>query len=216
MPLPFTHDQFLDVFGTYNNALWPAEVVLWIATAIVAALLASGRPVSRSVSWLLAFHWLVAGAVYHLMYFRAINPAALAFGVAFLIQAALLAGFGAIRPRLTFERGTKPRHFLGLALVVYAMAYPALVLASGLHWPRLPLFAVPCPTTLLTIGCLLMVPPRQARVLSVIPILWSGIAGASALALGVIPDLMLLVAGVLLLVHVAWPRVLDNPYKAGR
>ena len=28
MPLPFTHDQFLDVFGAYNRALWPAVILI--------------------------------------------------------------------------------------------------------------------------------------------------------------------------------------------
>jgi len=33
MQLPFTHDQFLDVFAAYNRTLWPAAALLWIATA---------------------------------------------------------------------------------------------------------------------------------------------------------------------------------------
>ncbi len=33
MNLPFSHDAFLDVFGAYNTALWPAVVALWLATA---------------------------------------------------------------------------------------------------------------------------------------------------------------------------------------
>ena len=37
MRLPFTHDEFLDVFGAYNTLLWPLEVILWLLTATVLA-----------------------------------------------------------------------------------------------------------------------------------------------------------------------------------
>lgn len=36
MELPFTHEEFLDVFGHYNEALWPAEALLWLVTARLA------------------------------------------------------------------------------------------------------------------------------------------------------------------------------------
>ena len=211
MQLPFTHDQFLDVFGAYNSLLWPVEIVLWLFTATVLGLLVSRHPVSRWVAGLLAIHWLASGAAYHLHYFRVINPAAVVFGIAFLLQSALFLWFGVVRSRLTFEREARPRQVPGLVLVVYALAYPALVVAAGLQWPRLPLFAVPCPTTLLTAGCLLMASPGKLRGVAVIPILWSVIAGSAALTLGVTPDLMLLAAAALLLIYVAMPRVLDAP-----
>jgi hypothetical protein len=35
MQLPFTKEQFLDLFEAYNEALWPAIVLLWVASTIV-------------------------------------------------------------------------------------------------------------------------------------------------------------------------------------
>lgn len=32
MQLPFTSEQFFDLFVAYNEALWPAVVALWIAS----------------------------------------------------------------------------------------------------------------------------------------------------------------------------------------
>jgi hypothetical protein len=209
MRLPFTHEQFLDVFGAYNGALWPLAAILWVLTAAALWLLTSGRPVSRRVAVLLAIHWLMSGAVYHLLYFRVINAAALVFAIAFIVEGVQFLWFGAVRSRISFERGRSPRHMLGLVLALYGLAYPAFAVASGLEWPRLPLFAVPCPTTLVTAGCLLMAPSSQARGLAIIPILWAAIGGSAALTLGVTPDLMLFAAGALLLVHLLTPRVLD-------
>jgi hypothetical protein len=98
--LPFSHESFLDVFGAYNADWWPLEAGLWLLSAAALALLAAGRPASRSVAAILALHWLACGALYHLGYFRAINPAAAWFGLAFLLQAALFLGLGVMRPRL--------------------------------------------------------------------------------------------------------------------
>ncbi len=209
MQLPFTHDQFLDAFGAYNGALWPVALTLWLATAVVLVLFVRGRATSRTIAMLLGFHWLVSGAVYHLIYFRPINPAATLFGAAFLLQAGLIVWFGVVRSRLTFSPGRAPRHVMGVLLCLYALAYPGVAVLSGFEWPRLPLFAVPCPTTLLTAGLLLMVPPREMRGLGVIPILWSVVGGSAALTLGVRQDLVLFLAGALLLIHIAAPRLLN-------
>jgi len=44
MNLPFSHDAFLDVFGAYNAAVWPAVMLLWLVTAgVVFALFRTGR-----------------------------------------------------------------------------------------------------------------------------------------------------------------------------
>ena len=32
MRLPFTHDQFLDVFAAYHRLLWPVAALLWLLT----------------------------------------------------------------------------------------------------------------------------------------------------------------------------------------
>lgn len=209
MTLPFTHDQFLDVFAAYNAAFWPLAAVLWLVTAGALGTLASGRPASRLLAGLLSVHWLTSGAAYHLVHFRVINPAATLFALAFILEAVLFAWFGVLRAQLTFECGRSPRQILGAALSVYALAYPALALASGMQWPRVPLFAVPCPTTLLTAGLLLLTPARQLRGLAVVPILWSVVGGSAALILGVRPDLMLIAAGALLGLHVIVPRLMD-------
>lgn len=210
MSLPFTHDQFLDVFGAYNLIWWPVAAGLWILTLAAVALLATGRPASRFLAALLAVHWLWSGVVYHLTYFATINPAAKLFGALFIVQAALLAWFGVVWQRLRFTWGRAPRHILSMVFVGYALVYPLLAVVGGLHWPRMPAFAVPCPTTLLTVGLLLALEPGRLRGLAVIPLLWTAIGGSAALVLGVRPDLMLLAAGAVLLVYLIKPRLLGG------
>jgi hypothetical protein len=206
MQLPFTHDEFLDLFGDYNRALWPVVVLLWLATLGALVRLYRGRPqASRVLAALLVFHWAWAGAVYHLAFFRRINPAALLFGLAFLLEAALLFWRGVIRPSASFISSSSIWSKFGFGLVLYALVYPAVGLLFGLHYPRLPTFGVPCPTTILTAGLLLLVPKSEARLLGGIPVLWAGVGGSAAFVLGVRADLVLPLAGVLLLIYMFIP-----------
>jgi hypothetical protein len=206
MQLPFTHDEFLDLFGEYNRALWPVVALLWLATLAALVRLHRGRPhASRVLAALLAFHWAWAGAVYHLAFFRRINPAALLFGLAFLLESALLFWRGVIRSSAVFVPSSSIWSRFGSALVLYALVYPALGMLFGLHYPRLPTFGVPCPTAILTAGLLLLVPKREARLLGGIPVLWAGVGGSAAFVLRVRADLVLPLGGVLLLVYMCTP-----------
>ena len=37
--LPFTREQFLGMFETYNQAIWPAQVLAYVLGAVAVALL---------------------------------------------------------------------------------------------------------------------------------------------------------------------------------
>lgn len=82
--IPFTVDQFLNVFEQYNVAVWPAQVFLY-TIGIVAICLTFSRKkdFSRSVSLILSLFWIWMGIVYHLWFFSAINKAAIGFAAFF-------------------------------------------------------------------------------------------------------------------------------------
>jgi hypothetical protein len=206
--VPFTHEQFLDVFGRYNEAWWPVALALWIVSAgSVLYLLRSGRSASRIISGLLAFHWLWSALAYHVAYFAAVNPGAWLFAVLFLYEAGYLLWAGVTRVRLRFTVASTPWHWLGYALVAYALVYPGLSLMAGLAWPRAPLFAVPCPTTLLTIGLLLTTESPMPIAVTAVPVEWACIGGMAATRLGVAPDFALPVAAAALLVRAVGQRL---------
>jgi hypothetical protein len=208
MRLPFSEAQFLDVFAAYNAALWPFVVVLWLATAAILVLLLARHPrASRLVAGLLALHWAWAAVAYHLVYFTRINPAAWLFGSLFLLQSGLLLWTGVARPKLTFGVERTWQHALGGVLVAYSLFYPLLVAATGHDYPRMPTFGVPCPTTLLTAGLLLIVTPPLPRWITIMPILWCVIGGSASFVLGMRTDLMLAAAGLLLLLYGSGPSI---------
>jgi hypothetical protein len=84
-------------------------------------------------------------------------------------------------------------------LLVYGLAYPAIGVALGLEYPRMPVFVVPCPTTLLTAGFLLLTAPGWPRPGNLIPIVWTAVGGSAAFLLDVRADFALVAAGVFLL-----------------
>jgi hypothetical protein len=214
MRLPFTHDQFLDVFAAYNAALWPFAALLWLVTVAALVGLLMRRLSSRQVTVLLALHWAWSGVAYHFAYFTAINPAARLFGALFLVQAALFLWVAFRQPGLEVPWGRRPHQLLSVVFCVYAVLYPFLALASGLRWPRMPSFGVPCPTTLLTVGLLLGLAPRRLRGLSVIPVVWCLVGGSAAILLGIRPDLMLVAGAVLLALYGLAPGVLAGRPEA--
>lgn len=93
--------------------------------------------------------------------------------------------------------------------VVYGLLYPFIGFVVGLEYPRLPLFAVPCPTTLVTAG-LLVAAIKVPRFVAVVPVLWAAAGSVAAFALGITADLALVIAGALLIVDLVVPTVLGR------
>lgn len=200
MRLPFTLDEFLTVMREYNLGVWPLQVLL-LALGLTAVGLAfrGGARAGRAAGGLLALLWLWMGIGYHLTRFVAINGAALLFGVAFVVQAALLA-WASGTGRLVFAPHSG-RRWPGILLIVYAfLAYPALSLLFGHRYPAMPTFGLPCPTTIATLGLLLWARPPIPLGLYAVPLLWTVIATSAALELGMLEDLGLTGAAAVVIV----------------
>ena len=87
--LPFTTEQFLAVFRSYNEAIWPAQIVAYLLAGLaVVALYGRSARSDRIIAAALAIMWAWTGIAYHLAFFATINKAAYVFSVLFIIQAA--------------------------------------------------------------------------------------------------------------------------------
>jgi len=200
--MPFTVDEFFDVFARYNNAILPMQVIAYLAAAVAfAQLRATGLWQSKVITATLAAMWAMNGIGYHLMFFTDVNPAAWAFGVAFLVQAGALAGSTHLFPNLRFSVGRDAISIFGLLLVAFAaIAYPIWGWFAGHVYPAYPAFGLaPCPTTIFTIGMLLLGTWSAARWLLIIPVLWAAVGGLAALQLDVPQDYGLILAMVIAL-----------------
>jgi len=213
--LPFTHDQFLDVFASYNQGAGFLAPLLWLGTLGVLVSWARSRPGNdRMLYVLLAAHWTWSAIAYFVAYFRTLTPAAWLFAALFAVQAVLFARL-ARRPGGVAWTGSAPRRALAALVVAYGLAYPFLGLAMGLTYPRMPTFGVPCPTVLLTAGLLLLAAPRAPRRLVIVPLAWCAIGGSAAAVLGITVDIALPVAGVLLVLSQVFPVAARTSVPAG-
>lgn len=196
--MPFTIDQFFEVFARYNGGVWPAQIVLYaLALVVVIAILKAPERAGRLVSAVLTLFWAWMAIAYHLRYFAAINPAAPVFAGLFLAGAIAFALYGLTGPRLRFRQALDARGGLGWLLMLYALVgYPLIGYLLGQRYPAMPTFGLPCPTTIFTLAVLLLVRPPVPRLLFVVPILWSFLGAFAAFRLGVPEDLGLLVAGL--------------------
>ncbi len=215
MKLPFSVEQFLKVFELYNQAVWPAQIILYVL-AIVAIYAAAGR-LTRSaaiISWILGILWIWMGIVYHIIYFSVINKAAYFFGAAFVLEGSLFLYAGLIKKKLSFRLRSNLNGVVGGTLIFFALVvYPVWGYFQGHVYPASPTFGLPCPTTIFTLGILLFTSKRMPVMLLLIPFVWSLIGFAAAFSLGIREDIGLVTAGVLsvTLLLVSNKKIAENP-----
>jgi len=200
--MPFTTEQFFAELPAYNPAVWPLQVAAYLAGLLaLGLLLRPSRAAAVGIALVLALFWAITGLGYHWTWFATINPVARVFGVVFVLEALLLAAAPVLSPSLRFELKADTRSTLGLALLAYAMLiYPLIGWLAGHSWPAMPMFGMaPCPTTIFTIGLLLLAPWSVARWLLVIPLLWTVVGGSGAVLLSVPQDYGLIVAALVVL-----------------
>jgi hypothetical protein len=199
MKLPFTLEQFLDVFRQYNISIWPVQVLLVVLALITIYFSIFRKPYSvKIIVSVLAFLWLWMGIVYHLIYFSSINKTATLFGCLFIIQGLLLFYFGIIKDKLKFQFSLNRYGITGMALIMFALIlYPLLGYCLGHVYPSSPTFGLPCPTTIFTFGILLFSSSRIPFIVIIIPAIWSVIGFSAVISLGMKEDTGLLIAGLI-------------------
>jgi hypothetical protein len=173
-------------------------VAIYIAAATAFYLmLKPGRYSNKVISGVLAFFWLWMGIVCHWSFFASINPAARLFGALFVLQGLIFIFEGIVRNNLAFSFSKDWHSAFGVVLILFGpIIYPILGYFLGHTYPSSPTFGLPCPTTIFTIGALLLA-NRPPRYVAVIPLLWSVIGFLAAISLGVKEDTSLLIAGLI-------------------
>ncbi len=211
MELPFTPEQFFGVFEQYNEKVWPAQVAIYIAAAIAFYLIFKPSKYSNKIiSSILALFWLWIGIVYHWSFFAVINPAARLFGAIFVLQGLIFIFEGIVRNNLAFSFSKDWRSAIGIVLMLFGpIVYPILGQLLGHTYPSTPTFGLPCPTTIFTIGALLLA-NRLPKYVAVVPLLWSALGFSAAISLGVGEDVSLLIAGLIGLGAIMFKRAKVN------
>jgi len=189
--LPFSRSEFLAVFAAYNEAIWPLQLFYSAAGLLAIGLLFYRASwADRAISAVLAVFWLTMAIAYHWTFFAPVNPAAYLFGGIFLLQAGLFVIEGVGRNRIHYGGASTVRSWFAALLIAYGIAiYPLIGLLVTHPYPNTPLFGVaPCPTTLFTLGLLILARYPKPLVIALVPLAWSVIGGSAAILLGVPED----------------------------
>jgi hypothetical protein len=197
MKLPFTSEQFFEIFRQYNLSVFPAQIIIMLL-AIISVVVASGKfgNSGKVVLPILGALWLWMGIVYHLIFFSRINTAAYVFGGLFMVQGMLffVRRFTHVQ---VFAFHFDIRGIIAALFILYALViYPVIGFLSNHAYPSQPTFGLPCPTTIFTFGMLLMAVPRLPWHFVIIPVLWSVIGFSAAFQFGVYEDIPLIVSAV--------------------
>jgi hypothetical protein len=173
--LMFSPTIYWRLVERYNREVWPLQVPMFLAGALLFWLSAARHPAAqRVVPAVLAAVWLWVGWAFHWQRYATINWAAQYLAAAFAVQAALLIGvammFGAGGE--TAATGSRARP-LGLLLAAFGvLLYPLAGALAGRPWQQAEVFGLmPEPTALATLGLLLATRQSRRRWLLIIPAL---------------------------------------------
>jgi hypothetical protein len=206
--IPFSRETYFRLFERYNVGVWPAPIMgLAIGlTALFTARRVEGR-VLRAPFLLAGVCWIWVGWVFQIYWYAPLSWPGLYFGVGFVLQGVLLVILLGWRPVAGSPEGADRGLGPALWLLVFALALqPLLGLVSGRPWYGLEVFgSAPDPTVVATLGFLLLVHHPLRWLLSIIPLAWCLVSGATLWVLGVPTWPVMPFAAGLYLGVVGWP-----------
>jgi hypothetical protein len=185
--LMFSPRTYYRMLERHNEAVWPVQILsLGLGLTILGL---SRRPTpgqGRIVSTIVAGLWAWVAWSFLGTRYATINWAATYFAVLFAIEALLFVWIGVARQRLNFRPRRDAAGVLGITLFILSLAlYPMLAPLAGRPWPQAEIFGVaPDPTTLATLGLLLLTEGRPRWELLFIPIVWCSISAGTLWAMG--------------------------------
>lgn len=198
MKTPFTTEQFFGVFEKYNSTVFPAQIIVFIL-GVVAIWLIHSRYIlkNRLIGRLLGLLWIWIGLAYHIAFFASINKAAYVFGGIFVLQGLLFLYESLAKARLEFEFKNRITDFIGYFFILFGLIiYPVISYLLEQSVVRTITLGLPCPSTILTFGFLLLAKDGFPKYLLIIPVIWAIIGTSAAINFGIYQDYMMILAAV--------------------
>lgn len=205
MNLPFTSEQFFEIFEKYNAFVFPAQIVLLLLGSIGVWLVHSKKSIKNIfIGIFLALLWMWIGVVYHWYFFTAINKAAYLFGGLFMLQGIFFIIETFFRKKLQFESPVGPRGYLGYFFLIFGLVlYPLISYFLEGDWGSVIALGLPCPSTILSFGFLMLTTAKFPKYLLIIPSVWALIGTGAATNLGVYQDYVMLLAAMVAVIFLA-------------
>ena len=196
-------NEFLAIFDRGNATIWPMQLVWYAsAAAMVGLALWPRRRASQLICLLAAAYFAWVGIVF----FGVIDSGMTLWAAVFILEAILLLVAGIMRRDLVFAPRSSLSSVLGTVFIFYALvAYPIIGVLGGHPLRMLPVFGLaPCPTVIFAFGLLLWARPPAPKYVLLLPLAWALNAAPSNLAMGNVPDFVLILVGVITVGLLIW------------
>ena len=184
--LLFSADTYYRLFELYNQAIWPAHLVVVVLSGLWFYSLMRPKPRYRKLQFIfLGATWLWIAWGYHVSHFSSVNWAATYYAAGFALEGLLLILAGGLGKATPVSLDTNWVSRVGAGLIGFGLILqPLLAPLTGRPWTQVELFALaPDPTVIATLGLLLLV-GRIRWLLLPIPILWCLISSATLWTMG--------------------------------
>jgi hypothetical protein len=213
-PWPHTPlNAFLATFGRANAAVWPMQVLWYLAALAMTGLaLWPVRRSSQLICALAAAYFVWIGIAYFAWQMPSMHYSWL-WAAVFTLQAVLLVVAGIVRRDLVIRPGWNLASGLGAVFIGYSLiGYPLVGLASGHPLRMLPVLGVsPCATVVFFFGLLLWARPPAPKYVLLVPLAWALGAAPPDLARGVAADYGMLVAALITVGLIIWRDRASSP-----
>ena len=198
MKLPFTTEQFFNVIEKYNLTMFPFQLIILLLGLICLFLLHSKiSSKDKLIGIYLGVLWIWIGVGYHLTFFTVINKAAFLFGGIFILQGLLILFYTFIKNRLVFTFTLQTKDYLGYFFILYGLIiYPIISYFVEGSFEKTIIMGLPCPSTIFTFGLFMLTNNKFPKYLLIIPSLWAVVGLSAAINIGVIQDVMILIAAI--------------------
>lgn len=202
MKIPFTTEQFFEVIEKYNLGVFPVQLIVVLLSIISIILLHSKKESKNKViGGFLGILWLWIGIAYHLAFFTAINKAAYVFGGLFVVQGIFFLIETFSRKKLEFEFNGKLLDYIAYFFIIFGIIfYPILIFLLENSLETTITLGLPCPSTILTFGFLMLTSSKLSKYLLIIPALWTIVGTSAAINFGVYPDYLMPVSALIAII----------------
>jgi hypothetical protein len=196
--MPFNTEQFIEIFIEYNTTVYPIQLLLLIIGIFTLILLISKiNSKNLIIGLVIGFIWIWTGLAYHIYFFSRINKIAFVFGIIFIIQGLFFIFESIFKRRLKFEFEKSFKIFAGFFFIIFGLfIYPLICILRSNGLNEIISIGLPCPTTIYTLGILMLATKRFPKYLLIIPTIWAAIGFFAAINFGIYQDVMLLVSAL--------------------
>ncbi|SDM90723.1 hypothetical protein SAMN05421813_12822 [Daejeonella rubra] len=203
MKIPFTTEHFFEIFEKYNLEIFPVQLIILILGILSAIILHSKiKSKNKLIGGFLGALWLWIGIAYHFAYFTEINKTAYVFGGLFVVQGLIFLIETFYRKKFEFEYNGKIMDHIAYFFIIFGIVlYPILIYVLEGSLIRTITIGLPCPSTILTFGFLILTKPKFSKYIVIIPALWTIVGTSAAFNFGVYPDYFMPVSALTSIVY---------------